>query len=60
MTLGAPPFRDYLTEGVTRSAALDMCDQVAREAPQLAHTFLRWLVTELRASGWAGPESEST
>ena len=55
MTRSAPPYRDYLTQGVTRSEALATCDRVATETPELASTYLRWLVDEVRASGWATP-----
>jgi hypothetical protein len=56
MTLGAPPFRDYLIEGVTRSAAPDLCEKVAQEMPEVAPAYLGWLVAEVRASGWAGED----
>ena len=56
MTLGAPPFRDYLIEGVTRSAALDLCEKVTQEMPEVAPAYLGWLVAEVRASGWAGED----
>jgi acyl-CoA hydrolase len=51
-TLAAPPYRDYLTEGVTRFEALAMCEEVADETPEMAQRYLRWLVDEVRASGW--------
>ena len=37
----APPYRDYLTEGVTRSEALDACDRIADETPEVAPAYLR-------------------
>jgi hypothetical protein len=52
-TLAAPPYRDYLTEGVSRVEALAMCEEVAAETPEMAPRYLRWLVDEVRASGWS-------
>ena len=52
-TSTAPPYRDYLTAGVTRAEALDACEGIATETPQMAPAYLRWLVSEVRASGWA-------
>ena len=52
-TTTAPPHRDYLTLGVTRSEALEVCDRVATQTPEVAPAYLRWLVSEVRASGWA-------
>jgi len=52
-TTTAPPHRDYLTLGVTRSEALEVCDRVATQTPEVAAAYLRWLVSEVRASGWA-------
>jgi hypothetical protein len=57
-TSTVPPYRDYLTEGVTRSEALDACDRIAAETPEVAPAYLRWLVSEVRASGWAQERSE--
>jgi hypothetical protein len=57
-TSTAPPYRDYLTRGLTRSEALDACDQVADEWPEVAPVYLRWLVSEVRASGWAQERPE--
>jgi hypothetical protein len=59
MTLGAPPHLDYLAEGATRSTVLDLREQVAREMPEAAPAYLRWLVTEVRSSGWAETEGEA-
>jgi hypothetical protein len=41
-----------LAEGVTRFEALAMCGEVATETPEMAQRYLRWLVDEVRASGW--------
>lgn len=60
MRLSAPPYRDYMIEGVTRSEALAMCDQIVAETPELASTYLRWLVDELRSAGWATPSDDPT
>ena len=57
-TITAPPYRDYLTEGVTRSEALDACDLIATETPDVAPAYLRWLVGEVCASGWAEERTE--
>jgi hypothetical protein len=29
-----------------------MCEEVADETPEMAQRYLRWLVDEVRASGW--------
>jgi hypothetical protein len=55
LTRTPPPFRDYLTAGVTRESALATCLQVVHENPELAAPYLLWLVDEVRASGWADP-----
>lgn len=60
MTRNAPPYRDYLTEGVSRSEALDTCDSVAVEDPEMVGGYLRWIVDEVRLSGWATPSAEAT
>ncbi len=52
-TSTGPPYRDYLTDGVTRVEALASCERVALETPEVAAAYLRWLVSEVRASGWA-------
>jgi len=60
MTRTAPPYRDYLTRGVSRSEALATCDKIAAENPELASIYLRWLVDEVRSSGWARPSNDTT
>jgi hypothetical protein len=57
-THAAPPYRDYLTEGVTRLEALEICEKVAADTPEMAQRYLRWVVDEVRASGWGHGEGQ--
>ena len=38
--------------------ALDSCERIAIETPEVAPAYLRWLVSEVRASGWAEERDE--